>query len=154
MNEPTRFARGVTFITGAKVWFVIAGYAVYFALTRLLGPTNFGLYAVVTSIVSVVNNVVVAVTLQSVSRFTARDGASAGSVHRAATRLLAILGLAIFLALELGAPLAGAVLRDPGLVAPLRVVALVVPAYALYAVNVGFLNGLRRFTWQAGLDGS
>ena len=154
MSEPTRFARGVTAITLAKVWFVIAGYAVYFALTRLLGPTNFGLYAVVTSIVSVVNNVVVAVTLQSVSRFTARDGSSGGSVHRAATTLLAILGLAMLVALEIGAPLAGAVLRDPGLVAPLRVVALVVPAYALYAVNVGYLNGLRRFTWQAGLDGS
>jgi O-antigen/teichoic acid export membrane protein len=154
VSEPTRFAKGVTFITGAKVWFVVAGYAVYFALTRLLGPTDFGLYAVVTSIVSVVNNVVVAVTLQSVSRFTARDASSAGSVHRAATSLLAILGLAIFLALELGAPLAGAVLRDPALVAPLRVVALVVPAYALYAVNVGTLNGLRRFTWQAALDGS
>lgn len=154
MTEPTRFARGVTTITAAKVWFVVAGYAVYFALTRLLGPEDFGLYAVVTSIVSVVNNVVVAVTLQAVSRFTARDQESAGSVLRSGTYLLSGLGLALFLGLQALAPLFGGWLRDPGLVAPLRVVALVVPAYALYAVHVGFLNGQRRFGHQAALDGS
>lgn len=152
--EPARLVRGVTAITAAKAWFVVAGYAVYWALTRQLGPQDFGLYAVATSIVSVVNNVVIAVTLQAVSRFTARDPDSAGSVLGKGRMLLAALGLAIFLVLEAGAPLAGVWLKDPGLVAPLRVVALVVPAYALYAVNVGFLNGLRRFSHQAGLDGS
>lgn len=151
---PARLARGVTAITAAKVWFVIAGYAVYFGLTRLLGPEAFGLYAVVTSVVSVFNNVVVAVTLQAVSRFTARDEESAGSVLRSGRTLLAALGLGIFLGLEALAPLVGRWLHDPGLVTPLRVVALVVPAYALYAVNVGFLNGLRRFTHQAALDAS
>jgi O-antigen/teichoic acid export membrane protein len=154
VNEPARLFRGVTAITAAKVWFVVAGYAVYFALTRMLGPRDFGLYAVVTSVVSVFNNVVVAVTVQAVSRFTARDEGSAGSVLRAGRILLAALGALIFIALEALAPLAGEWLHDRDLVAPLRVVALVVPAYALYAVNVGFLNGLRRFTHQAALDGT
>jgi O-antigen/teichoic acid export membrane protein len=152
--EPARFMRGVTAITAAKVWFVVAGYAVYFALTRMLGPKDFGLYAVVTSVVSVFNNVVVAVTLQAVSRFTARDEGAAGSVLRSGRIALAVLGLSIFVILEVAAPLAGVWLHDRSLVAPLRVVALVVPAYSLYAVNVGFLNGLRRFAHQAALDAS
>ena len=154
MNEPTRFARGVTAITAAKAWFVVAGYAVYFALTRLLAPERFGLYAVVTSTVSVVNNVLIAVTVQAVSRFTARDPESAGSVLRSARMLMALVGLGLLLVLELGSPLLGEWFHDRALVTPLRVVVLVVPAYALYAGNVGFLNGLRRFTWQAALDGT
>ena len=154
VTGPARFVRGVSAITAAKVWFVIAGYAVYFALTRMLGPREFGLYAVVTSVVSVFNNVVVAVTLQAVSRFTARDEDAAGSVLRSGRILLAVLGLATFVILVAAAPLAGSWLHDSGLVTPLRVVALVVPAYALYAVNVGFLNGLRKFSHQAGLDAS
>ena len=125
MTEPTRLARGVTAITAAKIWFVVAGYAVYFALTRMLGPRDFGLYAVVTSVVSVFNNVVVAVTLQAVSRFTARDEGAAGSVLRSGRILLAVLGLAMFLLLQIAAPLAGLMLHDRELVAPLRVVALV-----------------------------
>jgi len=153
-GEPNRFIRGVTAVTAAKVWFVIAGYAVYFGLTRLLEPREFGLYAVVTSIVSVVNNVLIAATLQAVSRFTARDEERAGAVLHAGYTVQVVLGLALLAAFELGAPLLAGLFRDPELVAPLRVVALVVPAYAVYAVNVGFLNGLRRFTQQATLDGT
>jgi hypothetical protein len=65
-------AQGVLVVSAAKAWFVVAGYALYFGLTRLLGPQDFGLYSVVTSIVSVLNNVLIAASLWSVSRFTAR----------------------------------------------------------------------------------
>ncbi len=148
----TGMTRGVLIINFAKMWFVVAGYALYLGLTRLLGPRDFGLYAVVTSIVSVLNNVLIAANLQAVSRFTARDPDRAGSVLRAGLRVQAAIGLGLFIALEAASGTIGRLLRDPSLVTPLRVVALVVPAYALYAVNVGFFNGLRRFTVQAGLD--
>ena len=151
-EAPPRFARGVIAITFAKLWFVIAGYGIFAVLTRTLGPRDFGLYAVVTSIVSVVNNALISVTVRAVARFTARDERSAGSVLRSAMLLLMALGMSIFVALEILASPIAAWLHDPDLAAPLRVVALVVPAYALYAVNVGFLNGLRRFQVQAVLD--
>lgn len=144
--------RGVLIINLAKIWFVLAGYGLYFGLTRLLGPRDFGLYAVVTSIVSVLNNVLIAANLQAVSRFTAREPDRAGSVLRAGLRVQTLIGLGLFAALVAASGFIGRLLRDPALVTPLRVVALVVPAYALYAVNVGFFNGLRRFTVQAGLD--
>lgn len=147
-----RIARGVTVITLAKLWFVAAGYALYFGLTRALGPADFGLYAVVTSIVSVLNNVVIAATLQTVSRFTARDEGRAGSVLHAGLRVQAAVGLGLFALLQLFAGLIAGLLRDPRLETPLRVAAAIVPAYALYAVSVGFLNGRRQFGRQAILD--
>ncbi len=145
-------APGVLVVRAAKAWFVVAGYALYFGLTRLLGPQDFGLYSVVTSIVSVLNNVLIAASLWSVSRFTARDPDRAGSVLSAGLKVQAVIGLGLFVLLAAASSAIGGFLRDPRLVQPLRIVALVVPAYALYAVNVGFFNGLRRFTVQAGLD--
>jgi len=144
--------RGVTIITFAKAWFLIAGFALTVGLARMLGTSQFGLYSVVTSLVSVLNNVLIAATLQAVSRFTARDPDRAGSVLRAGLAVQAVIGLSLFALLELLSPLVGRWLRDPTLVTPLRVVALVVPAYALYAVNVGFFNGRRRFAVQGVLD--
>jgi len=145
-------ARGVTVITAAKLWFVAAGYALYFGLTRALGPEDFGLYAVATSIVSVLNNVVIAATLQTVSRFTTRDAERAGRVLAAGLRVQAVIGLTLFALLQLLAGAIASFLRDPRLETPLRVAAAIVPAYALYAVNVGFLNGRRQFGRQASLD--
>lgn len=162
MHDPTsvdrstgpapRLASGVAVITGAKAWFVISGYAIYFGLTRLLGPERFGLYAVVISIVSVLNNVLIAASLQTVARFVARDGDRAGAVWRQAMRVQLVVGGALFALLVASAPWIGAWFRDPELVAPLRIAASIVFAYSLYAVNVGFLNGRRHFPKQAGLD--
>ena len=150
--HPARLAGGVTVITGAKVWFVLSGYALYFGLTRLLGPERFGLYSVVISIVSVLNNVLIGASLSTVSRFVARDPDRAGSVLRGARRVQLALGFGLSLALASAAPLVGRGFRDPGLVTPLQVAAGIVFAYALYAANVGFLNGGRHFGRQAALD--
>jgi stage V sporulation protein B len=147
-----RLASGVAVITGAKAWFVISGYAIYFGLTRMLGPERFGLYAVVISIVSVLNNVLIAASLQTVARFVAKDGDRAGAVLRHAMRIQLAVGGGLFLLLVLAAPWIGRWFRDPELVTPLRIAASIVFAYALYAVNVGFLNGRRLFPRQAALD--
>ncbi len=148
----TSLAGGVAVITVAKVWFVVAGYALYFGLTRLLGPDGFGLYAVAISVVSVVNNVLVAATLQSVSRFVAAAPERSGAVLRQATRVQVVLGAGIFLVLLLSAPFLSRWFRDAALTTPLRIAALISFAYAMYAALVGYLNGLRRFSLQAGLD--
>jgi O-antigen/teichoic acid export membrane protein len=148
----SRLAGGVAVITGAKIWFVLAGYALYFGLTRLLGPELFGLYAVAISVVSVINNVLIAASLQTVSRFVARDADRSGAVLRQAWRIQVVVGLGLFILLQIAAPLIATWFRDSALTIPIRISAGIVFAYALYAANVGFLNGNRLFTRQAGLD--
>ena len=49
-------------------------------------------------------------------------------------------------------PIAGYFLHDAGLAEPLRMVAPIPLIYAVYAVNVGTLNAIRRFQLQATLD--
>ena len=48
--------RGLLFITGAKLWFMVAGYVVVFALPRALGsPASYGIWVLVLSVLSSVN---------------------------------------------------------------------------------------------------
>ena len=143
---------GVAVITGAKIWFVGAGYLLYFGLTRLLGPEQFGLYAVAVSIASVLNNVLVAASLQAVSRFVAASPERSGGVLTRALGAQFVLGLGLFLLFVTLAPWIAEWFRDPQLILPLRVSAAISFAYALYAALVGYLNGRRRFVHQAALD--
>ena len=70
-------------ITGAKLYFIVAGYAVQLLLPRLLGtPEAFGLYSSAMNVVSILNNVLVAATLQSVSKHVSEDLAAAPATLR------------------------------------------------------------------------
>jgi stage V sporulation protein B len=145
--------RGLVFITGAKLWFMVAGYVVQFALPRALGsPERWGVWVLVLALVSPLNNVMVTATIQSVSRFAAESDERAGAVVRAALRLQALLGGGTALAFFLAAPGIAWFMHDAALTSYLRLATGVVLAYAFYAVFVGAANGAREFHKQAGLD--
>ena len=146
--------RGLLFITAAKLWFMVAGYAIQFALPRALGsPAKYGAWGVVLACVSLFNNVMVTGTVQGVSRFVAQVPARVGAVVRAALVRQLIGGGVVAAAFILGAPfVANNILHDPAYTNYLRVAGLITLAYAFYAVFVGAANGLRQFQKQAGLD--
>lgn len=144
--------RGVAFLTLSKGWFIVAGYAGVFGLTRLLPKDQYGVYAVVSGAVAILGDVLIRGTIQAVSRFAAEDPGRAESVKRAALRLQCLLGGGLFAAYYLAAPLIARFLNDPSLVGPLRLSSLIVLSYSFYPVYVGFLNGMRRFGVQAALD--
>lgn len=144
--------RGVAFLTLSKGWFIVAGYAGVFGLTRLLPTEGYGIYAVVTGIVAVLGDVLIRGTNQAVSRFAAEDPDRAEAVKRAALNLQCLLGGGLFIAYYAAAPLIARFLHDPSLVSPLRLSSLIVLSYSFYPVYIGLLNGLRKFVAQAALD--
>ncbi|HEX8952931.1 MAG TPA: oligosaccharide flippase family protein [Polyangia bacterium] len=145
--------RGLVFITAAKLWFMVAGYVVQFALPRALGsPARYGIWVIVLSVLSPVNNVMVTATIQGVSKFTAEIEERQGAVLRAALKLQAFLGGGVALAFFLIAPLIAWFEHDPTLTPFLRLATGVALAYAFYAVFVGAANGRKEFHKQAGLD--
>lgn len=153
--ETTRAAgRGVIFITGAKLYFIVVGYVVQFALPRLLGSAaRYGAYATVMTTASILNNVLVTGTIQSVSKFTSERDDRAPSVLRSALLFQAVLagviGLAYF---SLSGWIATGFLKKASLAPYLRICTVVVVAYAIYATLIGFLNGTKRFSRQAAFD--
>jgi stage V sporulation protein B len=145
--------RGLVFITGAKLWFMVAGYVIQFALPRALGsPALYGVYGVILNFLNPVNNVIVTGTIQGVSKFTAETEERRPAVTRAALRLQAWLGGGAALGFFLLAPFFAWLEHDRALVPYYRVAAGVVLAYSFYAVFVGAANGAKQFHKQAGLD--
>jgi stage V sporulation protein B len=146
--------RGVLSITGAKVYFIITGYAVQLLLPRFLGsPEAFGLFSSAMNVVSILNNVLIAATVQSVSKHVSEDLAHADGSLRQGLYLQTLVGSVLGLGLFALAPwLARSVLLDALLEPMIRISAIVVFSYAVYAALVGSLNGRQRFAQQAKLD--
>ena len=144
--------RGFLFILAAKVYFLVAGYAIVVSLNWVLDRALYGLFGLVVGAISVLDNVIVTGTIQSVSRFTAQEDSHPGAVKAAALKLQLLLGGGIAATFALAAPLIAQFERDQTLTPYLRLAAGIVFFYAIYSVFVGSANGQRRFGLQAGLD--
>jgi stage V sporulation protein B len=137
-------------MTGAKLWFLLTGFLQPIFLATALGPTGYGRYGAVLSAISIVNNVVVAGSIQAMSRSVTRYGKRA---VRFGLLIHALTGLVVASLLVALAPLIGtAWLRNAELTPMLRLAALITASYCLYAALVGVFNGRQQFAHQAGLD--
>jgi stage V sporulation protein B len=145
-----RARRGVAIITFAKAWFLLTGFAQPVLLTRALGKANYGVYGAVLAAVSILNNVVVAGSIQAMSKSVTNYGTPA---IRRGLALHAALGVATSVAFAaLAGPIGEQLLNDPGLPPLLRIASIVTGMYCVYAALVGSLNGAQRFVAQAALD--
>ncbi len=153
MSEGTGSGRGLVFITGAKLYFIASGFLVQLGLPRLLGsPEVFGQYSLAMSIVSVINNVLIAATVQSVSKRVSEHPELAGPRLRQGLKLQLAVGVTLAGGLFLLSPLLARFAYDEKLAQLLQIAALVPLCYALYAALVGSLNGRQLFQRQAALD--
>jgi len=140
-------------IAGAKVFFIITGYAVQLLLPRIFGEAKeFGLYSAAMSGVSIFNNVLIVATIQSVSKFVSEDENNAAVTLRRALRVQTLVGGTLAATLFVLAPAISGVLLDEQLTPLLRIASGMVFAYGLYASVVGSLNGRHLFGKQARLD--
>lgn len=150
--KATGAGRGVLYIAFAKFYFMFAGLLVQVRLPAILSRAAFGAYSLVTSIASLVNNVLVTGTIQAVSRFAAQEPDKARRVQLAGLRMHVRLGLPIAILFIAAAPIVAWLLHDSSKTAPLMLAGLIVGGYSFYAVFIGTANGLRQFQKQAGLD--
>jgi stage V sporulation protein B len=144
--------RGVLYIAFAKFYFMIAGLVIQFRLPGILSQASFGAYSFVANVASLVNNVLVTGTIQTVSRFAAQEPDKARRVQQAGLRMHIRLGLVIAIAFIAAAPLVAWLFHDASKTGPLMLAGLIVGGYSFYAVFVGTANGLHQFHKQAGLD--
>ena len=154
MSDSAGTGRGLAFITAAKLYFILSGFVVQVGLPRLLGsPEAFGQYSLAMSIVSVVNNVLIAATVQSVSKRVSEDESAGRRTPApgpaAAARRGRHAGRRPVLRLRPGWHASP---TTPSSSCCCEIAAFVPLCYALYATLVGSLNGRRMFQHQAALD--
>ena len=145
-------AKGVIYITIAKLYFMFAGYAIYFVLARLLGPEKFGIYGIVIGVISLINMVLITGTFQAVSKFVSEDEKYAEAVKRKTFKIQIFLGGSIFVLFFSFSGVIARLFNDPTLAFYFRISSFTILSYAIYAVFIGYLNGLREFKKQAALD--
>ncbi|MCD6499299.1 MAG: hypothetical protein J7M25_13485 [Deltaproteobacteria bacterium] len=144
--------KGAAALVIAKLYFLLSGWIIYFTLPRILDARQWGDYLLVVGLTSVINNVMVGGTIQSISRFTAQSEATAAQVRWAGMRMHSMLGTsAAVLFVGVGAALS-LWWSDLGLVPLFFLMGAMVVFYSFYAVFVGSANGQRAFVKQAGLD--
>ncbi len=148
----TSAGRGVLYIAAAKFYFMFAGLVIQFRLPNILTRAEFGSYSLVSNIASLVNNVLVTGTIQTLSRFSAQEPGKARAVQHAGLRMHVRLGLVIAIGFVAAAPLVSWLLLDSSKTGPLMLAGLIVGGYSFYAVFVGTANGLHQFHKQAALD--
>lgn len=144
--------RGTIYITAAKVYFILSGYAIHFLLPRLMSVEEFGLYEVVVKAVSIVNAVVIVGTYQAVSKYISQEEDKADSIRIKALELQLLVGGGISLGFFLAAPVISSYMNDSRLAGYLRLASLITLAYSFYAVFTGYFNGQKRFLAQAAVD--
>ncbi len=145
--------RGLLAIAGAKAWFIVTSYGIQLSLPRLLdSAVQFGLYKATLSGVSLLNNVLIVATIQSVSKQISEQAHATPALLRQALRIQLVFGGFLAGSLFLAAPALSRVLLDDSLTPLLRVGCVVVFAYAMYGALVGAINGRHHFGKQATLD--
>lgn len=148
-DQPTSALQGTIFISFSKLYFIISGYAIYLALTRLLTPAEFGIYSLAISVISVINAILINSTMQTVSKFTSEEEKFAEAVKNTSLKIELIIGSVIFAAFYLFSPLIALLLNDPNLTFDLKIASPMIIFYSLYSVFDGYFNGLKKFKTQA-----
>ncbi len=144
--------RGALFIPLAKVWFIIASFAINFGLPNLLDPDGVGDYGVVNRLIGVINMLMITGTIQAVAKFVAEDPTRSVAFRRWALRAQLLFAGTVSVILFFAAGWIAGLFNDPGLTPYFRIVAWIPLFYGLYAVQIGLFNGLKDFFSQAAFD--
>ena len=137
---------------GAKLFFLVVGFAQQPLLRLAVGLSDFGALAQALAVSYVANNVIIGSATQGVSRAVAGAPGEEPQALRAALRVHVPLAVAVCLVAAGAAPLYASFEHAPDVVAPLLVMAGVALLYGLYGPLIGCLNGTNRFGRQALLD--
>jgi stage V sporulation protein B len=145
--------RGGLAVATAKLYFIVMGTVQQVLLPWVLGLGTYGALTRVLAFSAVVYNPVVTASIQGMSRAVAQASpdARAAVIRRTLRVHVGLAGLFGGLFFALAGPV-GALLNAPHVVTGLRIAALVVFFYGLYAPLIGVLNGRKKFVWQAGFD--
>ncbi|MFU8805546.1 MAG: polysaccharide biosynthesis C-terminal domain-containing protein, partial [Bradymonadaceae bacterium] len=145
--------RGFLVITAAKVWFLMTSAVIQLGLPIIFGSAEqFGVFKIVTEAIGLLNMVMIIGTLNAVSKLVSEQPENAAKIVNLAVRMQLMLGVPIAGLYFVASPWIAASFNDPTLTGYIRLSSFIILFYAFYAIFVGYLNGLKEFVKQAGLD--
>jgi O-antigen/teichoic acid export membrane protein len=147
-----RLATGTMYLAASSIIFMLSGYLTNIFLGRHLGPATYGIYGVLTALMTALNIMQVSGIPQAVSKFAAENEKDADSVLASGLRIQLLLTTTIGLLLLLVAPFVATVFNNQSFIGYTRAIALVFPLYGIFALYTGYYNGLHLFKKQAAMN--
>lgn len=141
--------KGTLYLGISQLLFLVSGYAIHIGLGRMLGPELYGMYAVVVSLITVVNLILTTGIPQTVSKFVSERPDLAESILKASGKLLLYLSLFIFVVYFISAGFVAEMLKDESLTTFIRISSFMIPFYAFLSLYGGYFNGLRDYRNQS-----
>jgi len=145
----TGVAIGTAYLTIAQAFFMASGYIIHIGLGRLLGPGDYGIFAVIIFLVTCVNLILTTGIPQAVSKYVSEDEASAKSVRNTGFKLQVVLSLLVFLIYFVFAKNIAHFFHDENLTTYIRISSIIIPSRAVYSLLMGYFNGLKEYKKQS-----
>lgn len=143
-------AKGTLWIMFARVIFLFNSYLVHIFLGRYFGPSLYGSFGVVLSLM-VISEIFLQKGLpQAASKYISENRSQEGAVYRSSLRLQFCFALFFTLVYFLSAGFLADFLKDPNLAGYIRFSSLLILPVAFFSLYTdGFLNGQRLFKQQS-----
>jgi O-antigen/teichoic acid export membrane protein len=141
--------RGVMYLTIANISIVGGGYLANLFLARFLGPSLYGTYGVITSLMTALNIVQTSGTPQGLSKFVSENPTEHEVILYTSLKLqfFTMFGLGVIFVLI--SPLVAKAFHDQAFIKYMALMAFIFPTYGLMSIYIGYYNGLHRFSKQS-----
>ncbi len=141
--------RGTIYLMLSQVVFLLCGYGVHIFLAREFGPTMYGNFGVIISIIVWFELAVIRGIPTAVQNFIAKDQKNAFAIKKFFFYIQLLIATILFIILLVSSPLIANLLNDGALTDFIRIAAFDLIIYAIYALYVSVQNGLGEFKKQA-----
>ena len=146
MSSSASIERGTLYVVASMLYFFLTGYVIYIALARfLLTPEQFGSYAIVIALVSIIVAIFSSGIEQSISKFVSAKRELAYAIKRKSLALIGLVSFVAALAYFLSAGYIALLLNDLSLIPLIQISAAPIFFFSLYSIYTGCLNGLKDF---------
>lgn len=145
--------KSVFWLTISEILFNLSGYIIHAVAGRVLGPSDYGRYALVVTLTTVIviligNGIPTAMSRYLSEVFETAPG-KVLAIKRHGARLQVLLMGGVTLVFFLLSPVTAWLLGDPTLVPLLQLSSLIIPTFALASFYYYYFTGLHLFHYQA-----
>ncbi|HHE45964.1 MAG TPA: hypothetical protein ENL05_01290, partial [Candidatus Moranbacteria bacterium] len=149
----TKLAKATLWIVVSEIIFNISGFIIHSVVGRILGPADYGRYALVITLTTMViiligNGIPTAMAKYISEIFTSNPPLIKVIKRQAIVLQILVIGL-ITLIFFLVAPLTAKILGDSTLTPLFRLSTLIIPAFAAASFYFSYYTGLHQFNVQA-----
>ena len=149
METKTSLTKGGIYITVSQVVLLVTTYIMQFLLGSYLGPELYGIYGVISALITTVTLFLIAGLPLAISKYIAENPEMAYTIKIKALKIQSIFSIIIFATYFFSAGLIADLFNDPSLKPYIQLSAFVIPTRGISSVYSGFFNGLYQFRKQA-----